>query len=127
MCQLIFVLIDCNNFFASCERAIRPDLTDKPVAELSNNDGCIVASSNEVKALGVPMRAPEFKWSDLLRNNDVTLFSANILLYGNFSRRVVDILSQVTPHIEVYSVDESFLEVGKLLINVYAQWGRQQR
>lgn len=122
-----FVLIDCNNFFVSCERVFRPELANKPVAVLSNNDGCIVARSNEVKALGIPMGAPEFKWRDVLRQNDVTLFSANFLLYGDFSRRVVDILSRITPQMEVYSVDESFLEVSSLLIDDYAQWGRQLR
>ena len=127
MAKSVFVLIDCNNFFVSCERVFRPDLADKPVAVLSNNDGCIVARSNEVKKLGVPMGAPEFKWRDVLGKNDVTLFSANFLLYGDFSRRVVDVLSRVTPHIEVYSVDESFLETGSLLIKDYAKWGQQLR
>lgn len=123
----VFVLIDCNNFFVSCERVFRPELANKPVAVLSNNDGCIVARSNEVKALGIPMGAPEFKWREVLRQNDVTLFSANFLLYGDFSRRVVDVLSRITPQMEVYSVDESFLEVSTLLIDDYAQWGRQLR
>lgn len=127
MVKPVFVLIDCNNFFVSCERVFRPDLADKPLAVLSNNDGCIIARSNEVKKLGIPMGAPEFKWRSVLSKNDVTLFSANFLFYGDFSRRVVDILSAVTPQIEVYSVDESFLETGSLLIKDYATWGRQLR
>jgi DNA polymerase V len=105
----------------------RPDLTHKPVAVLSNNDGCIVARSNEVKALGVPMGAPEFEYRTLLRKNEVTLFSANFALYGDFSRRVVEVLKMYTPHIEVYSVDESFLEVDSLLIDDYQRWGQNLR
>ncbi|HEX9679041.1 MAG TPA: Y-family DNA polymerase [Candidatus Saccharimonadales bacterium] len=120
----IFVLIDCNNFFVSCERVFRPDLAERPVAVLSNNDGCIIARSNEVKVLGIPMGAPEFKYRKLLRANDVTLFSANFALYGDFSRRVVEVLRSYTPQIEVYSVDESFLEVSSLLIKDYPKWAR---
>jgi DNA polymerase V len=117
-----FALIDCNNFFVSCERVFRPDLADKPVAVLSNNDGCIVARSQEVKALGIPMGAPQFKYRDILSANDVQQFSANFSLYGDFSRRVVEVLKSFTPYIEVYSVDESFLEIGSLLIQDYQAW-----
>ena len=118
----VFALVDCNNFFVSCERVFRPDLKDKPVAVLSNNDGCIVARSREVKDLGIPMGAPQFKYRDVLSANDVQQFSANFALYGDFSRRVVEVLRAVTPYIEVYSVDESFLEVGSLLIEDYQTW-----
>jgi DNA polymerase V len=127
MAKPVFVLIDCNNFFVSCERVFRPDLADKPVAVLSNNDGCIVARSNEVKALSVPMGAPEFKWRPILRANRVQLFSANFGLYGDFSRRVVEILGGFTPDMEVYSVDESFLEVSTLLIEDYSAWAKRLR
>lgn len=120
----VFALIDCNNFFVSCERVFRPDLQDKPVAVLSNNDGCIVARSEEVKRLGIPMGAPEFKYRPVLRQNRVELFSGNFSLYGDFSRRVVEVLENYTPYIEVYSVDESFLEVGSLLIGDYNQWAQ---
>ena len=120
----IFALVDCNNFFVSCERVFRPDLIDKPVAVLSNNDGCVVARSNEVKALGIPMGAPQFQYRDVLRANKVELFSANFPLYGDFSRRVVETLKSFTPNIEVYSIDESFLEVGSLLIDNYQQWAQ---
>ncbi len=120
----IFVLVDCNNFFVSCERAFRPDLWDKPVAVLSNNDGCIVARSNEVKAMGVPMGVPYFQVRDILKQNGVTLFSGNFSLYGDFSQRVVQILQDESPDIEVYSVDESFLEVSHLAIKDYTAWGR---
>lgn len=120
----VIALIDCNNFFVSCERVFRPDLWRKPVAVLSNNDGCIVARSNEVKALGVPMGVPYFKVRDVLQKNDVTLFSGNFSLYGDFSQRVVQILQAECPDIEVYSVDESFLDITALPIKDYAAWGR---
>jgi len=90
----VFVLVDCNNFFVSCERAFRPDLWGKPVAVLSNNDGCIVARSNEVKAMDVPMGVPYFEVRDVLTQHNVTLFSANFALYGDFSQRVVQLLQQ---------------------------------
>lgn len=118
----IFALVDCNNFFVSCERVFRPDLWGKPVAVLSNNDACIVARSNEVKELGVPMGAPLFKIDHLLKGKDVTLFSANFRLYGDFSQRVVQILAQAAPEIEVYSVDESFLEISSLPTDDYEKW-----
>jgi DNA polymerase V len=120
----VFVLVDCNNFFVSCERAFRPDLWDKPVAVLSNNDGCIVARSNEVKAMGVPMGVPYFEVRDVLKQGGATLFSGNFSLYGDFSQRVVQILQDESPDIEVYSVDESFLEVSHLAIKDYTAWGR---
>lgn len=123
----VFALVDCNNFFVSCERAFRPDLWAKPVVVLSNNDGCIVARSNEVKALGVPMGVPYFKVRDVLAQHKVTLFSGNFALYGDFSQRVVQILQGASPDIEVYSVDESFLEISHLPIKDYAAWGRELR
>jgi DNA polymerase V len=93
----VFALIDCNNFFVSCERVFRPDLWNKPVAVLSNNDGVIVARSNEVKALGIPMGTPYFKVRDVLAKHNVTLFSGNFPLYGDFSQRVVQILQDECP------------------------------
>jgi len=127
MKKSVFALVDCNNFFVSCERAFRPDLWNKPVAVLSNNDACIVARSNEVKAMGVPMGAPLFKIDHLLRGKDVTLFSANFRLYGDFSQRVVQILAQAAPEIEVYSVDESFLEISALPVDDYERWAEELR
>ena len=118
----IFALVDCNNFFVSCERVFRPDLWNRPVAVLSNNDACIVARSNEVKAMGVPMGAPLFQIEHLMKGKDVTIFSANFRLYGDFSQRVVQILMQAAPEIEVYSVDESFLEISSLPISDYQEW-----
>lgn len=120
----VFALVDCNNFFASCERAFRPDLKTEPVAVLSNNDGVIVARSNEVKAMGVPMATPVFKVKKLLENQGTHMFSANFAMYGDFSRRIVEILEDEAPYVEVYSVDESFLEAGSLLINDYQKWGQ---
>src|SRR3546814_827592 len=98
----MFALIDCNNFFVSCERLFRPDLAHKPVVVLSSNDGCAVARSNEVKALGVPMGAPAFKYRELFEKHGVTKFSANFELYSNISRRIMNLITEVTPRIEVY-------------------------
>lgn len=125
--QQVFALIDCNNFFVSCERLFRPDLEGKPVAVLSSNDGCIVARSDEVKALGIPMGAPVFKWRYLFNQHKVTTFSANFELYGDVSKRIVGLLTTVTPRIEIYSVDESFLDLSTLDIKDYGEWGRRVR
>jgi DNA polymerase V len=125
--QSVFALVDCNNFFVSCERVFRPDLWNKPVVVLSNNDGVLVARSNEVKEMGIPMAVPYFKVRDVLTKNNVTLFSGNFPLYGDFSQRVVQILQSECPDIEVYSVDESFLEISHLPIRDYTEWGRQLR
>lgn len=107
----MIALVDCNNFYASCERAFRPDLNGKPVVVLSNNDGCIIARSNEAKALGIPMGAPVHKWADTLQKNAVNVFSSNYALYGDMSQRVMNILSRYSPDIEIYSIDESFLDL----------------
>ncbi len=123
----LFALIDCNNFFVSCERLFRPDLQERPVVVLSSNDGCAVSRSNEAKALGIPMGAPAFKYRQLFAQHRVTTFSANFELYGDISRRIVSLLTTVTPRIEVYSVDESFLDLSELPINDYAAWGRAVR
>lgn len=120
----VFALIDCNNFFVSCERIFRPDLEDKPVVVLSSNDGCVVARSNEVKALGIAMAGPAFKYKQIFKDHGVVQFSANFELYGDISRRITDLLSTITPRIEVYSVDESFLDLSELRIQDYAAWGR---
>lgn len=188
----IFALIDCNNFFVSCEKIFRPDLEGRPVVVLSSNDGCAVARSNEAKALGIPMAAPAFKYRDLLdprpmhlpphmrtprsagldavqgsneerlsrtnstvneprRQSDAAMyqepgnaasfarrqrqatsggvvqFSANFELYGDISKRITDLLTTITPRIEVYSVDESFLDLSELPITDYVAWGRAVR
>jgi DNA polymerase V len=106
----MFALIDCNNFYASCERMFQPDLIGKPVVVLSNNDGCVIARSNEAKDLGVPMGAPHFEYANFFKENKVNVFSANFTLYGDMSHRVMDILSEYSPEIEIYSIDEAFLK-----------------
>lgn len=123
----VYALVDCNNFFVSCERIFRPDLEGKPVVVLSSNDGCVVARSNEAKCLGVPMGAPAFQWRQLFERERVIRFSANFELYGDISRRIITILTSVTPRTEVYSVDESFLDIGELIVDDYAAWGRELR
>ena len=123
----IFALIDCNNFFVSCERLFRPDLEGKPIVVLSSGDGCVVARSNEAKKLGIPMGAPVFKHRDILERHNVIKFSANFEMYGNISRRITALLTSVTPRIEIYSVDESFLDLSELAISDYEAWGKQVR
>lgn len=106
---MMYALVDCNNFYASCERAFDPSLINKPVVVLSNNDGCVIARSNEAKALDIPMGAPAFKFQPIFNKYDVKVFSSNYALYGDMSRRVMNILSRYTPDIEIYSIDEAFL------------------
>lgn len=107
----MFALADCNNFFASCERVFRPDLQGKPVIVLSNNDGCAIARSNEAKALGIRMGDPLFKIKDIVEKHHVTVFSGNMALYGDMSQRVRWVLEDYAPSIEVYSIDEAFLDL----------------
>jgi DNA polymerase V len=109
----VFALVDCNNFYASCEKLFDPTLKDRPVVVLSNNDGCVVARSAEVKALGIPMGVPWFKIQQEARRYDIVAFSSNYALYADMSNRVVEILSSFSPNIEIYSIDESFLEIGR--------------
>lgn len=106
----MFALVDCNNFYVSCERVFRPDLNKKPVVVLSNNDGCIIARSNEVKALGIPMGAPVHLYQKLIQEHQIEVFSANFELYGDMSNRVMNLLSESTPEMEIYSIDEAFLK-----------------
>jgi len=106
-----FALVDCNNFYASCERVFNPALNNKPVVILSNNDGCIIARSNEAKAVGIPMGAPYFKYKQLMLDNDVKVFSSNYQLYGDMSHRVMKSLDMLCPDIEIYSIDEAFLRL----------------
>lgn len=125
MKQPLFALIDCNNFFVSCERLFRPDLEGRPVVVLSSNDGCAVSRSNEAKILGIPMGAPAFKYREFFRQHGVVSFSANFELYGDISRRITELLTTVTPRIEIYSVDECFLDLSELPIKDYQAWARQ--
>ncbi|MEA1972813.1 MAG: Y-family DNA polymerase [Candidatus Cloacimonadota bacterium] len=107
----IFALVDCNSFYVSCERVFRPDLLNKPVGVLSNNDGCIVALSNELKQLGVTRGVPEFKIRHLIKKHNITLFSSNYALYGDMSARVMKSLEKFTSDLEIYSIDEAFLDL----------------
>ena len=125
----MYALVDCNNFYASCERAFNPTLNGKPVVVLSNNDGCAIARSNEAKALGIPMGAPAFEYEKLFRENDVKIFSTNFALYGDISKRVMTILAEYTPEVEVYSIDEIFLKFNGFQnydLNEYGQKMKRQ-
>jgi DNA polymerase V len=107
----VFALVDCNNFYASCEKLFDPKLKDRPVVVLSNNDGCVVARSAEVKALGIPMGVPWFQIQAEARRYGIVAFSSNYALYADMSNRVVEVLSDFSPNLEVYSIDESFLDL----------------
>lgn len=107
----LFALVDCNNFYASCERVFNPSLEGKPIVVLSNNDGCVIARSNEAKALGIKMGEPYFKSRELMEKNKVVVFSSNYELYGDMSARVMQTLLLHTPILENYSIDEAFLDL----------------
>ncbi len=111
---MTFALVDCNNFYASCERVFNPKLEGKPVVVLSNNDGVIIARSNEAKALGIKMATPIFKVQDIIDRYHVNVFSSNYVLYGDMSHRVISILRDSASEVEVYSVDEAFLKLDGL-------------
>ena len=117
-----FALVDCNNFYVSCERVFDPKLEGKPVVVLSNNDGCAVARSNEVKQLGVPMAAPWFQMKDLAKKHGIVALSSNYTLYGDMSNRVTQILRSYSPQVELYSIDESFLVLDGL-IGIWKSYG----
>ena len=109
-----FALVDCNNFYASCERVFEPKLEGRPIVVLSNNDGCIIARSNEAKALGIKMGVPYFKVRGLIIRNGIVVKSSNYPLYGDMSSRVMRVISQYSPIQEVYSIDESFIDLAGL-------------
>lgn len=109
--MVMFALVDCNNFFVSCERVFRPDLEGKAVVVLSNNDGCVVSRSNESKAMGIKMGTPFFQVKHMVDEGRLTAFSSNYALYGDLSGRVMSILADAVPHIEIYSIDEAFLHL----------------
>ena len=110
----MIALVDCNNFYASCERVFNPSLEGKPIVVLSNNDGCVIARSQEAKDLDIWMGAPTFKIRELVEQHDVQVFSSNYTLYGDMSARVMQTLRQFSPNVEVYSIDEAFLDAGGL-------------
>ena len=126
-------LIDCNSFYVSCERLFNPKIRNKPVVVLSSNDGCIISRSNEAKALGIKMGEPYFKAKDIILKNNVHIFSSNYSLYGDLSRRVMRTLKRFNSEIEIYSIDEAFLDltnfpddevedVGKEIRSIVLQW-----
>ncbi len=120
----VFALIDCNNFFVSCERLFQPWLNSVPVAVLSNNDACVIARSNEVKAMGIKMGEPFFKNESLLKAHNTKVFSANFPMYGDIADRVSTVLGDYSPRIEIYSIDEAFLQVDNLSIKDYDAWAK---
>lgn len=125
--QPLLALVDCNNFYVSCERVFRPDLIGKPVAVLSNNDGCIVARSQEVKDLGIKMGVPVFQVQNLVNKHQIKLFSSNYTLYADFSARVMSLLEEFAPSLEVYSIDEAFLDLTGVCHNDPIAYGHRIR
>ena len=123
----MYALVDCNNFYASCERVFQPKLNGKPIVILSNNDGCIISRSDEAKALGIPMGAPEFKVRQELKEKNIHVFSSNYPLYGDLSHRVMKILEGFTPHVEVYSIDEAFLNFDGVKVEDFYDYGLQMK
>lgn len=121
----MFALVDCNNFYASCERAFQPQFNNVPVGILSNNDGCFISRSDEAKELGLPMGAPEFKYRQFCKDNKIKVFSSNYPLYGDMSTRVMNILGTFTPNMEVYSVDEAFLKFDGFKDYDFDTYGRE--
>ena len=106
----MFALVDCNNFYASCQRVFEPHLRNQPVVVLSNNDGCVIARSEEAKALGIPMGAPAFEFKKVFEEKGIFVYSSNYALYGDMSNRVMNLLSNYSPELEIYSIDEAFLK-----------------
>lgn len=123
----LFALVDCNNFYASCERVFNPALRNKPIVVLSNNDGCIVARSEEAKALGVPMGKPFFESRELIESNGVHVFSSNYVLYGDMSQRVFTAVARFAPEMEIYSIDEAFLNLAGFERTDLTAYGQEMR
>ena len=113
--SILFALVDCNNFYVSCERVFNPYLINKPVVVLSNNDGCIIARSNEAKALNIPMGAPFHIYRDFINAHRIKVYSSNYPLYGDMSNRVMTSLFEFNSNLEVYSIDEAFLKFNQTI------------
>lgn len=124
---MTFALVDCNNFYVSCERVFNPRLEGRIVVVLSNNDGCIVARSNEAKAAGIPMGAPFHQWRQLLEKHNAVVFSSNYQFYGDMSQRVMGSLAMFVPEMEVYSIDEAFLRLDAYAPETLPDFARQMR
>src|SRR5947209_7420655 len=124
MRKKVFALVDCNNFYVSCERVFHAAIQNTPVIVLSNNDGCVVARSNESKRLGIKMGQPVFECQDIIKKHKIQVFSSNYSLYADLSKRVMDMLGTFSPRIEVYSIDEAFLELTDLRLDDYGEFGR---
>ena len=122
----MFALLDCNNFYVSCERLFQPALLGKPVVVLSNNDGCVIARSDEAKALGIPMGLPAFKLA-ALKTHPIEVFSSNYTLYGDLSARMMTTLTQWAPAVEVYSIDEAFLDLTGISTDALRTYGQTLR
>ena len=120
-------LVDCNSFYVSCERLFKPHILKKPVVVLSNNDGCIISRSSEAKALGIKMGDPYFKAKEIIVKNNVYVFSSNYSLYGDMSRRVMRILRYLAPEIEIYSIDEAFLDLSGIPHGMILSFGKKIR
>jgi len=123
----MYALIDCNNFYVSCERVFQPEWQGRPVVVLSNNDGCIISRSEEAKALGIGMAVPEFKIRPLLKEHNVRVFSSNYPLYGDLSNRLMKTMEFFTPNVEVYSIDEAFLDFNGVQVADFHDYGMQMK
>lgn len=123
----MYALVDCNNFYVSCERVFQPQLNNKPVVVLSNNDGCVISRSSEAKQLGISMGAPEFQLREKIKANGIYVFSSNYALYGDLSGRVMRLLTHFTPNVEVYSIDEAFLNFEGMKIANYESYGAKMK
>ena len=120
-------LVDCNSFYVSCERLFNPSIIKKPVVVLSSNDGCVISRSTEAKTLGIKMGEPYFKVEKIVRKNEVKVFSSNYSLYGDISRRVMKTLKQFSPQIEIYSIDEAFLNLSSIKDEDLLEYGKKIR
>ena len=120
-------LVDCNSFYVSCERLFNPKIQNKPVVVLSNNDGCVISRSNEAKSLGIKMGEPYFKVKELIKRNNVNIFSSNYALYGDLSRRVMKVLKTFSTNVEIYSIDEAFIDLSFLKEEDVENYGKEIR